>query len=300
MKTLKKIFVTLLSVLFVIGAVWMLIDDVEQRGEFKLHLGQIDSYPVLTTDAEIAAAVDGEPAIYLVKNYAFNGGKTVKDTVFNVLNGDYLALEIQREVYTMTAHRKTTSREWKSSIYRSYCGNFCFNNGIEINMPADYSFIFSEDKFARELCESNVNSDKLVNIYKSKYYYPDKEVNFGWFRRLFKYIGWRFSVETDFRLDLSTEKEYDNRFSFSYLCKGEPATFAVFLGDGKADLDVFEDGNFMFVGCDSVSGVADHYFEEQSDSIFWDVVFLLICFCAAGYYIYSWIAKRKKSSSEQK
>ena len=50
----------------------------------------LSALPVLRTDGEIAAALHGEPKNYLVENYAFNKGQTVRDTAMNVLNGEYL------------------------------------------------------------------------------------------------------------------------------------------------------------------------------------------------------------------
>ncbi|MBP5682953.1 MAG: hypothetical protein J6X05_06910, partial [Bacteroidales bacterium] len=44
-----------------------------------------DSLPTLTTDRQIADAIAGEPRTYLIKNYCFQQGTTIRDTLFDLL-----------------------------------------------------------------------------------------------------------------------------------------------------------------------------------------------------------------------
>ncbi|MBR3712448.1 MAG: hypothetical protein IKM98_04530 [Bacteroidales bacterium] len=79
---------------------------------------RLDALPVLTSDSEIAAALNGTPQNYLVKNYVFKNPQLVKDNVFDVLNGQYLCISITQE--TLTLFRKSMRKAGESPYYHQW------------------------------------------------------------------------------------------------------------------------------------------------------------------------------------
>ena len=63
-----------------------------------------DSLPTLTTDRQIADAIAGEPRTYLIKNYCFQQGTTIRDTLFQLLTGEYMLIDIHSEVHTQRGY----------------------------------------------------------------------------------------------------------------------------------------------------------------------------------------------------
>ena len=198
---------------------------------------KLDALPVLRNEAEIWAALQGEPKDYLVENYAFNKGKTVRDTLLDVLDGEYLYIGIAKETYTVNdayinRYRNTV---WESEPYENLVGTLEFANGIPLEIPANGSFQFSileESKLKKD----DIKNEKQENFFRARYY-PD-----GVYKLNTKKMAENFKKNL-----LHNKKQFSSRYKFLFMKKGDKVTFAARIGGGKAVLDVFDERNVIAV-----------------------------------------------------
>lgn len=190
--------------------------------------------PVLTNDAEITAAIQGEPHEYLIKNYSINNQYIcpVRDTVFNVLNGNYICIYITEE------HPEGMGRaiHWSETPFNQQIAQLCFNDGTPIALPNNLRFIFSQLRKYKRVWQSEINPDKQYYFINSRYY-PNKE-------------------------------DHSLRYNYTYMPVGEKASFAVRLGNGKADMNVYDDENIVVVG----SGKIFVSTEESLRDLIWRII----------------------------
>lgn len=229
--------------------------------EEKTLQDRLETLPVLETDDEITKAINGEPKNYLVKNYVFKQSPTIKDTVFNVLNGNYLCIDIVEE--TLTYYRKETVEAGKTPYYsiweeKPYCqisAPLCFNNGVEILNHDSLTFLFSLLKRSSRIFESELNPEKKENFSIDSRYYPNRHVDITDPEKAVKDIFDKFGNNAEELAKHFGEDgiKFDTRYNLTYMSKDEKATFAVRLGGGKADFKVFDDKNVLVVGGDRIT-----------------------------------------------
>lgn len=232
---------------------------------------QANELPVLTTDSEIAAAINGEPQTYLVKNYCFSGGQTIRDTILDVLDGEYMVIDIRRQRFTITRRSSDTETEmWTDGPFCTLVGQFAFGNGTEIQNADSLKFTFASDKYWQNLKDEYVRPEKLKHVAQDMYYYPEYAMNFDSIGAVLADMPERFkkSVEQTVDQAFKRKKTYDSRFTLCFLRKGEPATFAVRLGGGKADFAALGGNNYMLVACDDMSQRGD---TESSFKLAWHI-----------------------------
>ena len=228
----------------------------------ELWQQKADELTVITSDSEIAEALAGEPRPYLVKNYKFNGGSPIKDTVFHLLTGDYLFIQIQEQVFTITkASSDSKIENWRERGTLSLIGGFALNNGVEIRNADSLEFVFSRHRYWQNLTPEYIDPQKLGHVQQDMYYYPDRTMNLDSIGAIIDELPERFekSVEQTVEQFGKMRKEYDSRYTLHFLRTDDVATFAVMLGGGVADFKVFDEGgNYMLVDCDNMSQYSDY------------------------------------------
>ena len=185
------------------------------------------SLPVLTTDAEISAAVNsGDPHDYLIKDYVFQKAQLVKDTVFELLTGSYICIDIVEETRNtkMEMRRKSNFDTLVTRISeKPYCqiiGDLYLNDGTPLRKPDSLQFLFTYLKKMYRIWESEINPNKKAFFFESRYYPNHSRVPC---------------------------------FNFTYMAQDEKATFAARLGNGRASLDVFPGTDIVLVGGDRIT-----------------------------------------------
>jgi hypothetical protein len=229
--------------------------------EDKFLQDRLETLPVLETDDEISKAINDEPQNYLVKNYVFKKSPTIKDTVFNVLNGNYLCIDIVEE--TLTYYRKNVVKAGQTPYYsiweeKPYCqisAPLCFNNGVEILNHDSLTFLFSLLKRSERIFLSEINPEKKENFSIDSRYYPDRQVNISDPEKVVKDIFDKFgdNVEELTKHFGDNGLKFDTRYNLTYMSTDDKATFAVRLGNGRADFKVFDDKNILVVGGDRIT-----------------------------------------------
>jgi len=220
---------------------------------------QADSLPAITTDSEITAAILGEPRTYLVKNYKFADCNTISDTVFRLLKGDYMAIDIRRQVHTATGYGKNKTEQWTDHPYKTIVGGFQFNDGTEILNADALLFGFTSQKYWGNLTDDILDPHKLGHVSLKMYYFPDMTVNYDSLGSIIAELPERLdeSVEKTKEQMGKPVKTYNTRYTLTFMTTDDPATFAVRLGGGKADFHALPRDNYMLVGCDNISEVSN-------------------------------------------
>lgn len=241
--------------------VWWFMKMMNEPTPQEIWQQRADLLTVISSDSEILSAISGEPRPYLIRNYKFDYGTTVKDTVFDLLKGDYMAIDIHQQNFTVSGYGKNRIKKWDDKPLCTVKGKFAFNDTVEIRNVDSLDFMFSSKKYWQNLMPENVNSEKLGHVLQKMYYYPDRNM-------IFDSIGNDFEELIEMAEEMAEEKHVRQnrpnknlspRFTFSFMQKYDKATFAVILGDGKADFNVFDDcGNFMLVDCDNISQCSDY------------------------------------------
>jgi hypothetical protein len=79
----------------------------------------------------------GEPKDYLLENYAFPNGMTVRDSEFGFLEEDYLCIDVTKETYTVNDAYINRYRNtfWEGQHYGSSFGKLFFADGTELKRP---------------------------------------------------------------------------------------------------------------------------------------------------------------------
>ena len=258
---------------------------------------RLDALPVLTSDSEITAALNGTPQNYLVKNYVFKNPQLVKDNVFDVLNGQYLCISITQE--TLTLFRKSMHKagespyyhQWVEKPYRQIFGELTLNDGTPIKPCDSLTFVFSYIKTAKRIMESEINADKVERFEMSRYY-PDRSVNISNPEQAMMDFIKQFKDDTQKLAEEFGDKEitFGTRYNFTYMDKDEEATFAVRLGNGEADFNVFPGKNVIIVGGDKISVSSQQTLGATVLKILSYVlmtVAVIIALCAIGWIIIS-------------
>ena len=239
-----------------------------------------DALPVLSTDSQIEDAIKGEPHNYIVQNYKFSRGTTVQDTILGLLQGDYLVIDIRHQVFTITRGSSDSNIEqWVDGPYCTLVGRFAFNNGVEIRNAEMVKFVFSSEKFWQNLKPECVDPEKLGNVSQEMYYYPDRTMNFDSIGAIVNELPERFEQSMEQTVDQAFQrrKQYDTRYTLSFLKQGDPVTFAVRLGGGTADFNVFDDNNYILVGCDNMSQTSS---TQSAYMLGWNIGIILIAIFA--------------------
>ncbi len=241
--------------LFMFGRYWKNIGQEFEAADNELQ-DRIYALPALTTDDEINAAIQGEPKDYLIEDYRFTASPTIRDTAFNFLNGDYLCVYVVEE--TLTYFRKATITAGETPYYsmwiqKPYCqiiAPLCLNNGVKISQPDSLTFVFSVWDISKRIFESEVNPDKVDHLSIDARYYPNLNVNVFDFEKSLNDIFKNFGDNAEELAKHFGENgiTFDTRYKFTYMAKDDKATFAVRLGNGKADFNVFPGKNIVIVG----------------------------------------------------
>lgn len=203
----------------------------------KVWKKKLDALPVLKTDEEILKALHGEPKDYLVENYAFNNGTTVRDTALNVLDGEYLFIGITKETYTVNDAyiRRYRNAVWQGEPYQNLAGTLQLANGVQLEMPENASFQFSllDESLLKK---SDLKPHDQENYFQARYY-PD-----GVYKIDTQKLGENFKKNV-----LKNTQQFNSRYKFQFMKKGDTATFAARIGGGKASLNVFQEHNVIAV-----------------------------------------------------
>jgi hypothetical protein len=203
----------------------------------KALLKQINEYPVLKNNMEINEALKGEPKIYLIENYAFNKGVTVQDKETDCLAGEYLYISIVEETFTVNdAYIKDYKNEyWEGKTFKTMKGRLLFDNGTELQMPDNLEFNFSINDESR-LKKEDLQRGKRSGYFMARYY-PEglHDVSVKKMLKEFK------------KNVLHNKQQYMKRYKYLFMKKGDTATFLAKIGNGKADLNIFEDRNVIAV-----------------------------------------------------
>ena len=294
--TIAVIIILAAAVLFWLGNFLKNIAQDITDEEMELQ-NRLDSLPVLTSDSEITAALNGTPQNYLVKNYVFKNPQLVKDNVFDVLNGQYLCISITQE--TLTLFRKSARKADESPYYhqwveKPYCqifGNFTLNDGTPIKPCDSLTFVFPYIKTAKRIFESEINADKVERFEMSRYY-PDRSVNISNPEQVVMDFVKQFKDDTKKLAEEFGDKEitFGSRYNFTYMDKDEEATFAVRLGNGEADFNVFPGKNVIIVGGDKISISS----QQSMGATVWKImsyvlmtVAVIIVLCTIGWFVIS-------------
>ena len=246
--------------LFMFGRFWSNLGNALTAEDESLQ-NRLDALPVLTTDDEIAAAIQGESKDYLVKNYRFTASPTIRDTVFNFLNGNYLCIHVVEETLTYYLKEIVKAGEtpyfsiWVEKPYCQIVAPLCLNNGVKISQPDSLMFLFSLWDRSKRIFESEVNPDKRENLSIDSRYYPNRQANISDPEQAVKDIVNTFGDNAEALAKRFGEDgiKFDTRYNFTYMSKDDVATFAARLGDGKADFNVFPGKNIIIVGGDKIS-----------------------------------------------
>ena len=188
---------------------------------------KIDALPVLRTDEAISQALGKEPQAYLVEDYAFSCGESIRDTALDVLEGEYLCIAIRKETYTVK-HAYSNSRRnayWEGAPYRTLAGKLQFANGTVLEIPEDavFSFPLKDDSMLKE---SDIRPGLRQNYFMARYY-PDGVKGFG-----VKKAGARLKENA-----LHSTQHLSSRYQFRFMKQDDRATFVALIGNGRAVLD---------------------------------------------------------------
>ncbi len=209
-------------IIFIFGMIIKKVADSwsAERTDIKLQ-NRMWKLPKLTNDAEIASAIQGEPREYLIKNYTLNNQYIcpVRDTVFNVLTGNYICIYITEE-HVGYGKKGIGVMVVEGKPYNQQIAQLCFNDGTPIAMPDNTRFIFSQLRKYKRVWMSEINPDKQDNFIQSRYYPNIEDGSF--------------------------------RYNYTYMPIGAKASFAVRLGNGKADMRIYDDENIVVVGCGKI------------------------------------------------
>ena len=212
---------------------------------------KINALPVLKSEAEISAAIAGEPRDYLIENYKFTDEPTASDTITNFILGNYLCVKVVKYVFTIRAWIRRgkyyTTNAWEFDSVQYVCSplHLC---GAELEnvgcVDFDFGYVELGDKFSK----SNVNPNKREYLFVNQYY-PDGVYDF-------KKVGRDFveklnpeTLSTYYKESLLSNRgyKYSARYGYQTMKAGDRATFAAHLGNGHADLKVFDGRNRMAV-----------------------------------------------------
>lgn len=233
----------------------------ELAEEEKRLQDRLDALPVLESDDEISAALNsGDPKDYLVKNYVFSNTPLIRDTVFNLLNGEYICVSVTEEWLRPKGEKHIESGEQlKDEIEteRLFCqmsAPLRLHDGTVLRKGDSLVFMFSYlDKMAR-IWEKEVNPDKIPNFIESRYY-PGHKLDLNNLDQ----TGPTYHSREERLSDTAKTADGDKvipgakyRYNFTYMSKDDKATFAVRLGNGRADLNVFPGKNVIIVGGDRI------------------------------------------------
>jgi hypothetical protein len=220
-----------------------------------------DSLPALTTDRQIADAIAGEPRTYLIKNYCFQQGTTIRDTLFQLLTGEYMLIDIHSEVHTRRGYGDNKTDYWADRHLTTLFGGLSIGNGTPVQNADSLTIIFSSANYWQNLTDDEVDHNKLGHVQQKMYYYPDRTMNLDSIGAIIDEIPEQFHksvVRTREQLGKFI-KTFDTRYTLTFLKRDTPVTFAAVLGNDKADFNAFQDGdNYLLVGCDKVSDTSDY------------------------------------------
>ena len=220
-----------------------------------------DSLPVITTDSQIADAIAGEPRTYLIKNYKFQQGTTIRDTIFQLLTGEYMLIDIHQQVYTQRGYGKNKADYWDDCLTLTLFGGLSIGNDTPVQNTDSLSVIFSSKNYWQTLSDDEVDSKKLGHVQQKMYYYPDRTMNLDSIGTIIDELPEQFNKKLRQTLQQRGKfiKTFDCRYTLTFLKRDTPATFAAVLGGGKADFHAFDDcGNFLLVGCDNIADTSDY------------------------------------------
>ncbi len=265
---------------FILG--WWFLKMFDEPSPQEIWQQRVDSLTVISSDSEIMSALNGEPRPYLIKNYKFNYGSTVKDTIFDLLKGEYMAIDIHHQILTTRGHGTNKVETTEDHPLFSVVGKFAFNDTIEIKNADSLNFAFSPKKYWENLTPENVNPKKLGHIQHNMYYYPQWTMNLDSLENIIKELPERFHVKTQQTLKQLGQyrKEFESSFTLTFMQKDDKATFAAILGGGMADFNVFDNGNnFMFVDCDNISQSSSYESHFKLGLIIGMIIFGLGALC---------------------
>ena len=256
---LASFFMFLLGVLAIRGGLKGLRAGGERQSAEQNLQDRMESLPVLNTDEEISNALSGEPKDYLIRNYVFKNPPTIKDTAFNLLTGDYICVYVIEEnlAYVRKSLRNKGERRyftrWQETPYCQISAPLRFNNGVEISKPENLEFMFSFADRLSKIKKSELNPDLKDHFFKQRFY-ADYEKKYSLSSiinevEVTKKVAKTLNENRGEDIIVTDEK----RYNFTYMATDEPATFAVRLGGGKADLNVFPDKNLILVGGGRIS-----------------------------------------------
>ena len=226
MKVLSTVCFGLLTLLFAWGIfffVGKIRSVLSARNAFKKLTADL---PVLTTDEEIAGALQGEPKVYLVKDLAFYDGETVTDSALDVLKGEYLCIKIQKETYTRPHSLRKESWYWKREDFAELRGKFRFNKGVSFEIPENVRLEFPIAAYSK-LKKDDAKFDKASKISMARYYPDGLNVDL-------EHVKQRLSKPAV-------------RYAYAYMKGGEKVTFAARIGKGSVDLNVLDGNNVVRV-----------------------------------------------------
>lgn len=197
---------------------------------------KLKELPVLKTAEDVLLAIRGEPKVYLIENYAFNNGETVRDTEIGALEGEYLDISIIKETYTVNNAMSNNYRNavWAGEPYADIPGKLKFSDGTLLEAPENAKFYYSLLAGSRLKAE-DLQEEKKANYFMARYY-PDG----------LKFDSTKMKKQLKKNL-MKFHQEYSSRYCFNFMRMGDTATFVARLGGGKADLNVFEEANLIAV-----------------------------------------------------
>jgi len=114
-------------------------------------------------------------------------------------------------------------------------GRLLFDNGTELQMPDNLEFNFSINDESR-LKKEDLQRGKRSGYFMARYY-PEglHDVSVKKMLKEFK------------KNVLHNKQQYMKRYKYLFMKKGDTATFLAKIGNGKADLNIFEDRNVIAV-----------------------------------------------------
>ena len=220
-----------------------------------------DSLPAITTDSQIADAIAGEPRTYLIKNYCFQQGTTIRDTLFQLLTGEYMLIDIHSEVHTRRGYGDNKTDYWTDRHLTTLFGGLSIGNGTPVQNADSLTIIFSSANYWQNLTDDEVDHNKLGHVQQKMYYYPDRTMNLDSIGAIIDELPEQFHKSVVRTREQLGEfiKTYEARYTLTFMKRDTPATFAAVLGDGKADFHAFHDiANYFLVGCDNVTDTSDY------------------------------------------
>ena len=220
-----------------------------------------DSLPAITTDQQIADAIAGEPRTYLIKNYKFQQGTTIRDTIFHLLTGEYMLIDIHQQVYKQQGYGENKAKYWDDCLTLTLFGGLSIGNDTPVQNTDSLSVVFSSANYWQTLSDDEVDHNKLGHVQQKMYYYPDRTMNLDSIGAIIDELPEQFNKKLHQTIHQRGKfiKTFDSRYTLTFLKRDTPVTFAAVLGNGKADFLAFPNGkNFFLVGCDNVSDTSDY------------------------------------------